>query len=57
MNLSTKLNQIHRHREQTSRLWGKGWFKSLGLEDANCYKKNEYARSHCIAQGTQFNIL
>ena len=42
MNLSTKENKTHRHREQTYSCpggggVGEGWTGSLGLADANYY--------------------
>ena len=42
MNLSMKMKQTHRHREQTSGCpggdrVGDGWIGSLGLKDENCY--------------------
>ena len=45
MNLSMKVKQTHRHRDQTcgyqgGRDKGEGWIGSLGLADANWYIQN-----------------
>ena len=71
MNLSMNQKQTHRHREQICGCQervgaGKGWIRSLGLEDTNYYMfvyiQNVYihngkTRSYCIALGITVNIL